>query len=1101
MLLRFILGEAGSGKSYRIREEFLQNIEKRPILIVPEQITLLEQKRLVSEQAGRGLLGADVLSFRRLAHRILAEKGEKDLVVLDEVGKSMLLYRLVQELSPDLVYYGKSVHSQGFLQRLKTLFSELDQYGVTNQALMEAAENAKEGSSLQMKLSDLWKIRARFEEAMLQHGEAAERLLDRLADAILQSERLAGVPIYVDDFYGFTPQQIRVLRQLMLRTEQLTIGITISQRAAEQAEWGQEEGEELFDVSRRTLHALYEEAKAYRVPVQKTFLAPRRQDGIAHTARQLFQVPPRPWKQGHSHVYLYAAPHRREEVRRVFTEILRLVRDEGYSYRQIGIALGDVAAYQELIRQYAEEFNMPVFMDETHAIKAHPFIRMILSLLQMIRSRCSYDTLFSFLKTGFTPFRREQLDTVDNLALARGWRGFERAREALLESTAGSPNEEAVKLYIQRLSEFWQGAESHKEAEAGWWCGHLQDFLVSTGAKILLEEQSRALEKEGFYVQASQNRQIYEAVCQVLGRIQEMMGDLPLDVDGFSGILTAGIGEIRLGMLPPTPDAITVGDMDRSRFREIRALFLVGFGEAYFPKVTQDQGLLQERERDTLPFQLAPGGLRHIYEQEFHLYMLLHRPEEALYISYDASPERGEPRRPSLYWSRLQQILGSESSWPREDPLTLAEPMFQKMLEQGGKTSDVSSWFLQHGYRERIRRLQMGGRMGEEALSPQMARRLWQPEQWELSVTRMERYARCPYSHFLQYGLRLAERATFRVSPMDDGRLLHGILEGAGMLLQQFFDMDTREEQIAESVRELFAKNEENFAQYQDNGRYRFYWRKLQKTAVRALGTLKTQVEMGTFRPEYFEWGFGSGAGKSLPAVEVPLSEGQTLRIRGIVDRVDILREEDQTYIRILDYKSGNAKFDEKDMQDGIGLQLPVYLKAVSEGMRAMGQEVVPAGMFYFHLIPSVEKVKDTENTPEKIEKKIKDQVRLNGVLSSDPKVISGMAKEKKQINELLPVRITNSGAIHASDKGKLRTAEELQALGEFAIRKIGKLAEEELSGCIYPFPYQNGQYPHCYYCDYRDICSFDIRQKGAKIHWASKMSREEFWKQVQEET
>ena len=188
-------------------------------------------------------------------------------------------------------------------------------------------------------------------------------------------------------------------------------------------------------------------------------------------------------------------------------------------------------------------------------------------------------------------------------------------------------------------------------------------------------------------------------------------------------------------------------------------------------------------------------------------------------------------------------------------------------------------------------------------------------------------------------------------------------------------------------------------------------------------------------------------------------------------------------------------------MQDGIGLQLPVYLKAVSEGMRAMGQEVGPAGIFYFHLIPSVEKVKDTENTPEKIEKKIKDQVRLNGVLSSDPKVISGMAKEKKQINELLPIRITNSGAIHTSDKGKLRTAEELQALGEFAIRKIGKLAEEELSGCIHPFPYQNGQYPHCYYCDYRDICSFDIRQKGAKIHWANKMSREEFWKQVQEET
>lgn len=169
------------------------------------------------------------------------------------------------------------------------------------------------------------------------------------------------------------------------------------------------------------------------------------------------------------------------------------------------------------------------------------------------------------------------------------------------------------------------------------------------------------------------------------------------------------------------------------------------------------------------------------------------------------------------------------------------------------------------------------------------------------------------------------------------------------MLLQQFFDMGTREEQIAESVRELFAKNEENFAQYQDNGRYRFYWRKLQKTAVRALGTLKVQVEMGTFRPEYFEWGFGSRRqGKSLPAVEVPLSEGQKLRLRGIIDRVDILREEGETYIRILDYKSGNAKFDERDMQDGSGLQLPVYLKAVSEGMRAMGAGSGSCGYILF---------------------------------------------------------------------------------------------------------------------------------------------------------
>lgn len=1101
MLLRLILGEAGSGKSHRIRQEFLKNVDKRPILIVPEQITLLEQKRLIAEGEGKGLMGADVLSFRRLAHRILSEEGKQELVVLDEVGKSMLLYRLVQELSQELVYYGKSVHSQGFLQKLKTMLSELDQYGVTDQALREAAEGAQEESSLRMKLQDLCKLRERFEEEMLLHGEAAEKLLDRLSEAIPHSERLRGASIYVDDFYGFTPQQIRVLRQLMLRAEQVTIGVTVSSRAANQAEWGQEEGEELFDVSRRTLYALYEEARAYRVPVQKIQLSPRRQDGIAHVARELFRVPPKPWKKEEAHVYLYEAPHRREEVRRAFVEILRLVREKGYDYRRIGIALGDVSAYQELVRQYAEEFDMPVFMDETRSIKAHPFIRMILSLLQMLRSRCSYDTLFSFLKTGFTPFERDQLDTVDNLALARGWRGFERAKEALLESVEGSPNKEAAKLYMQRLAVFWQGAEARKGAEAGWWCTHLRDFLEATGARELLENQVKGLEKEGFYRQASHNRQIYKAVCQVLERIQEMMGSLVLDVDGFCGILTAGIGEIRLGMLPPVQDAITVGDMDRSRFRDLKALFLLGFGEAYFPKITRDQGLLQERERGELPFSLAPGGLRQVYEQEFHLYMLLNRPEEALYISYDASPEKGEPRRPSLYWSRLRQILGKGNAWPREESLTLAEPCFQTLCESEDRDPGLLEWFLRHGYAQRFGRVRAGGRMPEEELAPDTALRLWQPEQWELSVTRMERFARCPYSHFLQYGLRLTKRDKFQVSRLDDGRLLHAILEGAGLLLQRFFDEDTPEGEIGETVERLFSENQEEYVRYQDNGRYRFYWRKLQNTAARALQTLKEQVELGTFRPEYFEWGFGSGPGKSLPAVEVPLSEGRVLRLRGIVDRVDILREEEGVYVRILDYKSGSStEFNETELEDGIGMQLPVYMKAVSEGLRAMEQKAIPAGMFYFHLIPKIEKLTGEDMTPEKEEKKMRDQGRLSGILSKDPKALLGMAREKEEINRLLPIRIIKNGAVHGSDVKKLRSAREIEALGDYAVQKIGELAEQELAGCIRPYPYQkSSEKSQCRYCDYKEICAFDIRSQGAQVHWPSKTPKEEFWKRIRE--
>jgi len=342
VLLRLILGEAGSGKTSRIHEEFLERakrpLEERTILIVPEQITLLEQKRLIEELPARGLMGADVLSFQRLAHRVLSEKGERDLVVLDEVGKSMLLYRLAQELAPQMVYYGGSVHSQGFLQRLKSLFMELSQYEVTQESLERAAEAAGEDSSLRMKLQDIALLHARYEEEILQYGEMSEKLLDRLAEAIPESKLIKKAHIYVDDFYGFTPQQLRVLNGLMYYGRDLTVSLTIPIREAEKAQ--QEEEGDLFDTSRRMLSDLTERARSSRVPVQVIYTRYDKKDCIRYMAREFFRIPPRAWQKRNEGVELYAACGARAEVRQTFEKIVYLIREEGYSYREIGNCSG-----------------------------------------------------------------------------------------------------------------------------------------------------------------------------------------------------------------------------------------------------------------------------------------------------------------------------------------------------------------------------------------------------------------------------------------------------------------------------------------------------------------------------------------------------------------------------------------------------------------------------------------------------------------------------------------------------------------------------------------------------------------------------------------
>lgn len=1103
MLLRLLMGEVGSGKTHWIHRKILSDgqglPQERNILIVPEQVTLSEQKTLIQEHPGHGLIGTDVLSFQRLAHRVLSEQGEKELVVLDEVGKSMLLYRLAQEHAPQLAYYGGSVHSAGFLQRLKSLFSEFAQYEISQETLQKAMEQTEKESSLHLKLQDLVLLHGAYEEALLQYGEISEKLLDRLAENLPDSHLVRGARIYVDDFYGFTPQQLRVLTLLMHYAGEVTISLTIPEAAARAVEREQEsEKGDLFDTSRRTLAALYEAARQMRIPVQEVYMHAAEETCLNHTAREFFKVPPRPWSGEKNAVHLYAAAGCRAEVQRMFEQIVYLIREQGYQYRQIGVAVSDAGVYQGLIRQYAQEYGFPIFMDETGGVMSHPFIRMIRSLLQMLQSRCSYDTLFSFLKSGYTPFTRKQRDLLENQALARGTRGFHKAAELMRECAVGSENEQAVRLYTDCLETFWQDAQD-KTAEK--WCSQIESFLEATGAEYLLNHQADQLRRDGLFLQEAHSRQIYAQVIQVLERIREMMGETELSTDAFLGILTAGFGELKLGMLPPSLDQITVGDMDRSRFQGLKALFILGFGEEGFPRVVQDHGLLLEKERAELQgtMWLAPDGLRQLCEQQFRLYILLSAPTEALYVSYDASLEKGEPKRASLYWSRFLQIHGDKVlDTEPEKRLSLAEPCFQRWCESEEKNAQLQRWFLRHGYAQRMQRLAQAGRIEEERISEETAHRLWQPDSWELSVTRMERYASCPYAHFLRYGLRLRERELFQASFASDGRILHGILEGAGLLLQRFYDENAGAEAITDLVQKLFQESEQEYASYQDNSRYRYYWRKLQRRAVRALQYLREQVEAGSFRPEYFEWGFGSGRGKSLPPVEVPLEGGQVLRMSGIIDRVDLLQEDGVTYVRIIDYKSGSTSFSETEIDDGISLQLPVYMQAVTDGLREMGREVKPAGMFYFHLTPDIIKAKKPmgEEDAEEIARK---GARLSGIAVNDKIVLEGMAQDPQQLQNILQLRVTKAGAVHKSDMGKLRTEEEMNGLTKFAIQKIAGLAQEELSGCIRQYPYRGDTYSACTYCAYREACSFDIRQEGAEERWAIKEKKEEFWQKIRE--
>ena len=111
----------------------------------------------------KGILNIDVVSFERLAYKVFEELGGGNRPVLDDTGKNLIVRRVLEKEKKKLDYFGSSIEKTGFVSELKSVISELLQYGITPQQLGEIGENVKEKQQLSAKLKD---IRLVYEEFM-----------------------------------------------------------------------------------------------------------------------------------------------------------------------------------------------------------------------------------------------------------------------------------------------------------------------------------------------------------------------------------------------------------------------------------------------------------------------------------------------------------------------------------------------------------------------------------------------------------------------------------------------------------------------------------------------------------------------------------------------------------------------------------------------------------------------------------------------------------------------------------------------------------------------------------------------------------------------
>lgn len=1112
MSLQFIFGNSGSGKSHclyqNIIEQSIRHPEKNYLVLVPEQFTMQTQKDLCLMHPRGGIMNIDVLSFGRLAHRVFEEVGQDNRTVLDDEGKNLILRKIAGNYEDELTVLKGNLKKQGYISEVKSVISEFTQYGVDFERLDEFMDSISPDSYLYYKLKDIRKVYEGFEDYLSEKYITKEEMLDVLSDAVPRSNILKGSIVAMDGFTGFTPVQDRLLGELLKVCDKVMITVEMDER---EDPFVYRHPYQLFALSKQMVTSLVKIARDTKTemedPVYLYQKPPKRFEHNAELAfleSELFRYSgnqylredePGDERSGYEGaVSIHEARNPRAEAQYVAEGIRYLVREKGYRYRDVAVITADMNVYADALEKACGMFDIPVFMDHKKSILLNAFVEYLRSLLAMAEENFTYDSVFRFLRTGLCGFTDEEVDRMENYCLALGIKGYKKWQQAWVRQTSEAGEAELQEVnhlrvrFVEKIQNLVFVLKQRKKTVRDVTLA-VYEFISEEKMQEQLSEMEQKFQEKGELALAKEYAQIYRIVLELFDKFVELLGDEQISLKEYCDLLDAGLEEAKVGVIPPSLDQVVIGDVERTRIKNIKALFFVGANDTLLPGNASARGILSERDREQFlkgDIALSPGPKEEAYIQKFYLYMNLTKPSEYLYLSWSKVSGDGKSLRPAYLISDIRRLfpglrtVDEEKRAMAETELTrktgilkAAEGIRDRRSGVDGDWKELYTWFWRDDKsKETLEEILDAGFLRREypELGPERAKQLY-PDPDRVSVTRMEQFASCAYAHFLSYGLRLSDRAEYSFEAMDLGNIAHQSLERfsrkADREKMRWEDLpeELRDELIDESVEESVIDygNTVLFS----SARNEYMIARIKRLIRRSVWALTKQLEKGDFVPGGYEMKFGSGK----------------------IDRIDICEDDEGVYVKVTDYKTGMKSFDITALYHGLQMQLPVYLNAALavEKRKYPDKEIIPAGIFYYRI---QDPVVDRKESDEDVEKSILKELRLDGLVNGDEKVISHLERNLIGSSLLIPVGRNKDGTL--SKNSRALPGDTFRAVLKYAQEKEKKICAEIRAGEVSAAPYEMGGDTGCDYCVYRDICGFDIRIEGCKYRRLEKYSMEE---------
>lgn len=1103
MKIKYIFGNNKSNKTstvIKMAKEFQQKGEST-VVIVPEQMNLTMEKRLIDEL--ESILNVQVYSFVRLSDKIFQESGIRNLVNLEDTGKFMLLKLIITKNQKNLKYYKNGINKNGFIFELADFLSELHRDLITIKDIDNILDSDNVSETIKFKLHDVKIILNDYNNYIKSRYISSDEVLDLLALRLCESTYLKDINVIIDGFYGLTNQEYNVIDKLMKVAKSLTITFNVNVNKKIVYFENLNKFDPYFDP-KKTINNITDIVKENNHKIddiilledfksEKEDLKFLKENFLKYKIENVYDEMP-------DNIEINVAKNKVYEVEYLAKKIIDFTNN-GYEFKDINVVCGNLNGYSKIISSVLTEYDIPFFIDVKDDILLNSLTLIIKGVLHVLLNNYSFESVLNLLKINMFyegKFTTYEIEVFENYLLEYGIKGYQFKSEFLKGADNKKYNLEEINYtrtkFLNALSSFDELSINFKKHSVREFLTKLYDFLEQNEITYKIEQIIENASKDHDLKRKKEYEQIWDKYIKLFEKMNDILGEEKVNVKEFSEIMSAGIDSETLGMIPLSINEVTIGDSIRSKFSMSKIVLLIGANDDSFPSRPEEKSIINDLEREHIkPFVKSIKTSNELsLKENLLIFDALLTGSEKIMISYPLYTFDGTLLNVSSLIKKIKTLFPniaekSDNTIYMTNKKTMLVHTISLLKKQNAneELSEDEKNFLEFYeqdeiYKDKIKilRKEIEGKMENQILSKAIIESIYS-NSMETSISKLEKYAKCPFSYFLEYNLYLKTRKTSEIKNVDIGSVFHEILDRfiKSIEIKGVEFSKVEDEYINDEVDKIITQlKEENFLYMFDNSfRYNYYLERIASICKKSIFALSRQLERGQFEIFGTELSFGS---KDISKIVIDLGDDKNIVLTGKVDRIDVYEDGEKRYVKIIDYKSSSKKFDENEVLQGTQLQLMTYLDVIlNKGNEIFKSDTkftyLPGGVYYFE-IQNPKISDDSRLDVSEIKQKIFEKFKLSGVSNDEIEVLNKIDKniETNLKSDVVNVRLKKDGTAYSNSE--VFSEEKFDEMRENVNEKIKELGNKILNGDI-EIDYDKAEkLKACNYCDFSGICKRD---------------------------